>query len=74
MTALQIVLEQINARRAIFEDEPLQARAEDKQAILEYIESSLSPENLHADGNRSQAQARALSRQLTLAKSQAENL
>lgn len=74
MTALDIIIEQMNVRREIFQEEPVQARAEDKQVILEYIEGSLSPENLHADGNRSQAEARALSRRLNEAKKQAEAL
>ncbi|MFY0658838.1 MAG: hypothetical protein JXR12_19055 [Neptunomonas phycophila] len=69
-TALDIVLGQINARRAIFKEAPLDP-ATQRWVIVDEINVMLSPENLHADGERSQAKARALGRQLELAKQQA---
>ncbi len=69
-TALDIVLGQINSRRAIFKEAPLDP-ATQRWVIVDEINAMLSPENLHHDGEISQAQARAKGQQLELAKQQA---
>lgn len=52
----QEVLNRINSFRAIFKDAPL--TIDNKQAIREYIDIQLSPENLSCDGEASAAHIR----------------
>ena len=50
-------LERINAFRKIFGQRPLTIE-NDREEILSHIQASLSPENLHRDGEASKSDSR----------------
>jgi hypothetical protein len=59
ISALEAFVERENKWSAIFGAKPLSLlNAKDRQTIADKIDSQLSPENLHCDGEISAAQAR----------------
>ena len=59
ISALEAFVERENKWSAIFNEKPLSLlNAVDRQKIADKIDSQLSPENLHCDGEISAAQAR----------------
>lgn len=71
MKELKAYVEQKNAWRAIFKDRKLDlAYPADRQQIANSIDSELSPENLHCDGEISPSEAMKKYRKLTRAAEQ----
>jgi len=56
-------LERINAFRKIFGQRPLTIE-NDREEILSHIQASLSPENLHRDGEASRSEVNSRRKQL----------
>ena len=66
ISALEAFVERENKWSAIFGAKPLSLlNAKDRQKIADKIDSQLSPENLHCDGEISAAEARQKYRFLT---------
>jgi hypothetical protein len=72
MKELNNLIQAQNLYRNLFNQTPLELS--DWQEIQEIIESQLSPENLHADGERSATEVRVRSRSLKLALKQLRGL
>lgn len=66
ITTLEQYVEQRNAIRALFKQQPLSLlNAQDRQQIANDIDCSLSPENLTCDGELSRSQVQSKYRMLT---------
>ena len=75
MKALNDYVEARNRIRALFKDRPLSLdSAKDRQQLADDISCSLSPENLHCDGEISYAQAMQKYTQLNRVRQQLERL
>ena len=75
MKALQDYVAQKNSWNAIFGKAPYTlSSAQDRKEIARDIDSELSPENLHCDGEISQAQAMAKYRKLSTVAKQLQKL
>jgi len=75
MQALNEYVAQKNRWNAIFGGAPLDLNnAQDRKAIASSIDADLSPENLHCDGEISQAQAMAKYRKLSTVAKQLQKL
>ena len=66
ISALESYVEELNRWGAVFGSKPMNLlNPRDRQRIADHIDSALSPENLHCDGEISASQARAKYRRLT---------
>ena len=75
MQALNEYVAQKNAWGKIFGSKPLSlTNAQDRKRIAQHIDSELSPENLHCDGEISHSQAMAKYRKLARVAQQLQKL
>ena len=75
MKALQDYVAQKNAWISIFGSKPMSlSDAQDRKRIAQHIDSELSPENLHCDGEISHSQAMAKYRKLATVAKQLQKL
>jgi hypothetical protein len=68
--SLKQFIEQENKMRAFFKETPLDAdklTQEDATKLFQRLDSNMSPEHLHADGERKPADARRLAKMYTQA-------
>tara|TARA_B100002049_G_C16080074_1_gene376791 strand:- start:543 stop:779 length:237 start_codon:yes stop_codon:yes gene_type:complete len=59
MSPLNAYLDHLNKRQAFFNAKPY-TLPDDAERVLQAVECDLSPENLHADGERSRSDVKAL--------------